>query len=143
MCRIPPRVRGLEIKCGFTLREIYEICLEREKQLKAGKKMRLEEFGLCIIESFKATYRRLFAQYYVDHFNSHGSLAPKLDVLQAIHLIAKAWDSIPSAHCWQQVGIVNAMDRDLVGKYEKYLEDIQMATTISVAHMLVKRRITG
>ena len=39
---------------------------------------------------------------------------------------------------------VNAMDRDLVGKYEKYLEDIQMATTISVAHMLtlVKRRIT-
>ena len=38
---------------------------------------------------------------------------------------------------------VNAMDRDLVGKYEKYLEDIQMATTISVAHMLtlVKRRI--
>lgn len=46
MCRMPPRVRGLEIKCGFTLREKYEICLEREKQLKAGKKMRLEEFGL-------------------------------------------------------------------------------------------------
>ena len=46
MCRMPPRVRGLGIKRGFTLREKYEICLEREKQLKAGKKMRLEEFGL-------------------------------------------------------------------------------------------------
>ena len=38
--------RGLGIKRGFSLREKYEICLEREKQLKAGKKMRLEEFGL-------------------------------------------------------------------------------------------------
>jgi len=28
------------------------------------------------------------------------------------------------------------MDRELVGKYKKYLEDIQTATTISVASML-------
>ena len=92
-----------------------------------------------IIASFKATYRRLFAQYYVDHFNSHDNLAPKLDALQAIHLISKAWDSIPSAtifHCWQQVGIVGAMDRELVGKFKEYLNDIQVATTISVASML-------
>ena len=47
------------------------------------------------------------------------NLAPKLDVLQVIHL-SKAWDSIPSAtifHCWQQVGIVGAMDRELVRKF--------------------------
>jgi len=31
---------------GHSLREKYEFCLEREKQVKAGKKMRLEEFGL-------------------------------------------------------------------------------------------------
>ena len=74
----------------------------------------------------------------MDHFNSHDNLAPKLDVLQAIHLISKTRDSIPSAtifHCWQQVGIVCAMDRELVGKFKEYPDDIQMATTISVASM--------
>ena len=34
------------VKRAFSLREKYEICLEREKQVKAGKKMRLDEFGL-------------------------------------------------------------------------------------------------
>jgi len=34
-----------------------------------------------IIASFQATYRRLFAQYYVDHFNRYDNLAPKLDAL--------------------------------------------------------------
>lgn len=33
-------------KRGFSLREKYEICLERQEQLQAGKKLRLEEFGL-------------------------------------------------------------------------------------------------
>ncbi|RPB21355.1 hypothetical protein L211DRAFT_870054 [Terfezia boudieri ATCC MYA-4762] len=33
-------------KQAFSLREKYEICLEREKQVKEGKKMRLDEFGL-------------------------------------------------------------------------------------------------
>ncbi|KAF8421182.1 hypothetical protein EV426DRAFT_706803 [Tirmania nivea] len=34
------------VKRAFSLREKYEICLEWEKQVKAGKKMRLDEFGL-------------------------------------------------------------------------------------------------
>ncbi|KAF8424913.1 hypothetical protein EV426DRAFT_573640 [Tirmania nivea] len=34
------------VKRAFSLRENYEICLEREKQVKAGKKMRLDEFRL-------------------------------------------------------------------------------------------------
>jgi len=70
-----------------------------------------------IIASFKAPYRRLFAQYYVDHFNRYDNLAPKLDALQVIYRTAKAWDSVPSAtifHCWQKVGIVSFMDCKLV-----------------------------
>ena len=34
------------VKRTFSLREKYEVCLEGEKQVKAGKKMRLDEFGL-------------------------------------------------------------------------------------------------
>ena len=33
-------------KRAFSLRETYEICLEREKQIKEGKEMRLDEFGV-------------------------------------------------------------------------------------------------
>ncbi|KAF8417768.1 hypothetical protein EV426DRAFT_577962 [Tirmania nivea] len=38
------RMRGL--KRAFSVKEKYEICLERQKQVRVGKKMRLEEFGL-------------------------------------------------------------------------------------------------
>ena len=34
------------------------------------------------------------------------------------------------------MGTVGAMDRELVGKFKEYLNDIQIATTISVASML-------
>ncbi|RPB23040.1 hypothetical protein L211DRAFT_834474 [Terfezia boudieri ATCC MYA-4762] len=34
------------MKRAFSLRENYEICLERRTQLEAGKKLKLEEFGL-------------------------------------------------------------------------------------------------
>ncbi|RPB18215.1 hypothetical protein L211DRAFT_841639 [Terfezia boudieri ATCC MYA-4762] len=34
------------MKRAFSLREKYEICLERRTQLEAGKKLKLEEFGL-------------------------------------------------------------------------------------------------
>ena len=81
-----------------------------------------------IIASFKASYRCLFVQYSVDHFNIYDNLAPKLDTVQAIYRIATTWDSIPSAtifHCWHKVGILSSMDRELVGKYTKYLEEIQ------------------
>ncbi|KAF8420867.1 hypothetical protein EV426DRAFT_576147 [Tirmania nivea] len=36
----------MDVKRAFSLREKYEICLEWEKQVKAGKKMQLDEFGL-------------------------------------------------------------------------------------------------
>ena len=91
-----------------------------------------------IIASFVAIYRRLFAQFYVDHFNTFDKLAPKLDALQAIYRIAKAWDLVPPTifHCWQKVGIISSIDYEFAGTYKKCLQDIQVAT-ISVASMLI------
>ncbi|RPB28996.1 hypothetical protein L211DRAFT_845024 [Terfezia boudieri ATCC MYA-4762] len=42
----PRTIYLMGVKREFSLREKYEICLEREKQLKEGKKMRLDEFRL-------------------------------------------------------------------------------------------------
>ncbi|KAF8423792.1 hypothetical protein EV426DRAFT_711017 [Tirmania nivea] len=37
---------GHETKQAFSVKEKYEICLERQKQVQAGKNMRLEKCGL-------------------------------------------------------------------------------------------------
>lgn len=39
-------------------------------------------------------------------------------------------------HCWQKVGTVASMDRELIGRHYKCLQDLQQATTISVASMI-------
>lgn len=68
----------------------------------------LQPLDSGIIASFKASYRRLYAEYMVHHFNLHGEKPPKIDILQAIYLIAGAWDSVSSdtiRNCWRKAGI--------------------------------------
>jgi len=68
----------------------------------------LQPLDAGIIASFKAAYRRRYAQFMVEHFNIHGNAPSKLDILQAIYLIADSWESVTQdtiVHCWRKVGI--------------------------------------
>ena len=64
---------------------------------------------------------------------------PKLNVLQVIYMIAAAWDELPASvifHCWQKVGLVEALDRDQDASYTEYMNKIQQATHISISSLL-------
>ena len=68
----------------------------------------LQPLDCGIIASFKASYKRLYAEYMVQHFNLHGERPPKIDILQAIYLIASAWDSVSPEtikNCWTKANI--------------------------------------
>ena len=68
----------------------------------------LQPLDCGIIASFKASYKRLYAEYMVQHFNLHGEKPPKIDILQAIYLIASAWDSVTAdtiRNCWTKANI--------------------------------------
>jgi len=44
----------------------------------------------------------------VQHFNQYGEAPSKLDILQAIYLIADSWESVTQStiiHCWKKAGI--------------------------------------
>ncbi|PWW77056.1 hypothetical protein C7212DRAFT_133835, partial [Tuber magnatum] len=61
-----------------------------------------------IIASFKAANRYYYAQFMVQYFNFHGEASSKLDILQAIHLIADSWESVVAStitHFWAKAGI--------------------------------------
>ncbi|PWW74445.1 CENP-B protein, partial [Tuber magnatum] len=63
----------------------------------------LQPLDAGIIALFKAAYQRCYAQFMVEHFNTHGNTSSKLDILQAIYLIADAWESVTQGtiiHCW-------------------------------------------
>jgi len=47
----------------------------------------------------------------VQHFNLHGEKPPKIDILQAIYLIASAWDSVTTdtiRNCWTKANITTS-----------------------------------
>jgi len=70
---------------------------------------KLQPLDQGIIASFKAAYRRQYADYMVQYFNRHGISAPKLDILASIYMIADAWEAIPSStisNCWKKSGIL-------------------------------------
>jgi len=61
-----------------------------------------------VIRSFKASYRRRYAEYLVSYFNTHNSTPPEIDILQVIHLIANSWSGVPPTaiySCWQEASI--------------------------------------
>lgn len=68
----------------------------------------LQPFNQGIIKSFKAAYRRRYAEDMAEHFTLYGAVPKKIGVLQAIHLIADAWDVIPDViitGCWKKANI--------------------------------------
>ncbi|RPB19328.1 hypothetical protein L211DRAFT_853302 [Terfezia boudieri ATCC MYA-4762] len=94
--------------------------------------MRLDEFGLLFPDQSgkgipKSTLSDILAMSDeilknppVDGAHKKKKRAPVYPIFEALY----------------KVGIVSSMDRELVGKYKKYLQHIQVATTISVASML-------
>ncbi|PWW79525.1 CENP-B protein, partial [Tuber magnatum] len=65
----------------------------------------LQPLDTRIIASFKAAYRRCYAQFIIEHFNTHGNVLSKQDILQAIYLIASTWESVTQdtiVHCWRK-----------------------------------------
>jgi len=76
--------------------------------LPPNKTAYLQPLDMGIIKSFKAAYRRLYAEYMVERFNQFGETPEKIDILKAIYLISNAWDSIsPSTiqNCWAKANI--------------------------------------
>ena len=64
----------------------------------------LQPLDQGIIRSFKASYRRHYAEYLVSYLDSNNSVPPEIDILQAIHLIATSWSDVPPKvifNCWQ------------------------------------------
>ena len=99
----------------------------------------LQPLDAGIIRSLKAGYRRRFVQYMVNYYEKHGEAAPKLDVLQVIYMVAEAWDELPSSvvfHCWQKVGLVESLDRDIHSSYDQYIGHIRTATQVSILSLL-------
>ena len=99
----------------------------------------LQPLDAGIIRSLKAGYRRRFIQHIVDYFERHDEAAPNLDVLQVIYMVAEAWDELPSSvvfHCWQKIGLVDSLDRNLHTSYDEYISHIRTATQVSVPSLL-------
>lgn len=83
---------------------------------------KLQPLDQGIIASFKAAYRRNYADYMVKYFNLHQKAPPKLDILSAIYLIADAWESIPAStiiNCWRKSGIIS----DMVPEVDTFLTE--------------------
>ncbi|CUS12717.1 unnamed protein product [Tuber aestivum] len=54
----------------------------------------LQPLDAGIIAFLKAAYQRRYAQFMVEYFNSYGKAPLKIDILQAIYLIADSWDAV-------------------------------------------------
>lgn len=96
-----------------------------------------------IIRSFKASYRRKYAQKMVHYFNEHQKASPQLDILEAIYLIAEAWEELPQKviyHCWVKAGILPCLSRDspdhTVAPFEEYIQYLQTSTRFEI-HALI------
>jgi len=86
--------------------------------LPPGTTSFLQPLDAGIISSFKAAYRRRYAQFMVQHFNQYGEAPSKLDILQAIYLIADSWESVTQStiiHCWKKAGITEQTQVSTIG----------------------------
>ena len=99
----------------------------------------LQPLDAGIIRSLKAGYQRRFVKYIVDYFEKYGTVAPNLNVLQVIYMVAEAWDELPAQtifHCWQKVGLVESIDREQHGSYAEYQKYTQDSTKFSIESLL-------
>ena len=54
-------------------------------------------------------------------------------------MVAEAWHELPSSvvfHCWQKVGLVDSLDRNLHTSYNEYITHIRTAAQVSVLSLL-------
>ena len=94
-----------------------------------------------IIRSFKASYRRKYAQQLVESFNSTNTVPKPIDILQAIHLISEAWLELPPAvvyDCWQEAGIHSQLEKVTSSRtsYQDYLDYLSKGTSIHIDTLL-------
>lgn len=92
---------------------------------------KLQPLDQGIIASFKAAYRRNYADYMVKYFNLHKKAPPKLDILSAIYLTADAWESIPAStiiNCWKKSGIIS----DTVPEVDPFLTESHKMSRIAL-----------
>ncbi|KAL7270810.1 Tigger transposable element-derived protein 4 [Rhizina undulata] len=85
----------------------------------------LQPLDQGIIASFKAAYRRKYAEKIVQKFNSTGRAPSRLDILATIRLVAAAWDDVPSSvifNCWQKSGICLDQFEQNVGNYDNFIQ---------------------
>src|SRR5205807_9741804 len=60
-------------------------------------------------------------QLMVQYFNQHVEAPSKLDILQAIYLIADSWESVTQStiiHCWKKAGIMEQIQVSNVNESE-------------------------
>ena len=94
-----------------------------------------------IIRSFKASYRRKYAQQLVESFNSTHMVPKPIDILQVIHLISEAWMELPPAviyNCWQEAGIHPQLEKITHEQtsYQDYLAYLSKGTSIHINTLL-------
>lgn len=68
----------------------------------------LQPLDQGIIKAFKAAYKRRYAENMVQYFNIHAKAPDQINILQAIYMIADAWDSISTntiINCWAKADI--------------------------------------
>lgn len=86
----------------------------------------LQPLSQGIIVSFKATYRKMYAELLVEHLGNTGVKREKLDTLEAIDIIASAWSAVPARivlQCWQAAGICEDLQMiDVGGSPADYIE---------------------
>ena len=87
--------------------------------LPPGTTSFLQPLDTAIIGSYKAYYRRCYAQFMVQHFTLHGKAPSRQHILQAIHLIADSWKSVTQStivHCWKKAGITQQGQADIINE---------------------------
>lgn len=86
----------------------------------------LQPLSQGIIASFKATYRKMYAELLLEHLGSTGSRREKLNTLETIDILASAWSAVPARiilQCWQAAGICEDLQTiDVGGSPADYIE---------------------
>jgi len=101
----------------------------------------LQPLDQGIIRSFKASYRRKYAEQLVEYFELRNESPPPIDILQAIHLISAAWIELPRHiiyNFWSQASIHSQLRKSSSAyrSYKQYLEHLQSRTLIGINSLL-------